>query len=168
LVGEEFLYAVAQVGATYAGFSTLVAVVAYKGETGPIPARIYYMLLLSLMVVLASFLPLLVQYFGLIQESAWRIASGVYAVAWGSYWVNAIRTIRSRFGSIEGLSFLNRFNTYVVHPVSVSVLVLGFIGAWGGQVSAVYATTLFVMLYMSAYLFFQIVMSFLKDRKNSS
>lgn len=167
MVGEEFLYAVAQVGATYAGFSTLVAVVAYKGETGPIPARIYYMLLLSLMVVLASFLPLLVQYFGTNHEFAWRIACGFYALAWGSYWINAIRTISRRFGSIKRLSFLNRFNTYVVHPVSVAVLVLGLIGAWGDWVSAVYATTLFVMLYMSAYLFFQIVLSFLNDRKSS-
>lgn len=163
MIGEEFLYAVAQVGATYAGFSTLVAVVAYKGETGPIPARIYYMLLLSLMVVLAAFLPLLIQYFELAPESAWRIASGSYALAWGSYWVNAIRTIRSRFGSWRRLSFLNRFNTYAVHPASVVVLVLGSIGIWGELVSAVYATTLFVMLYMSAYLFFQVVMSVLRD-----
>lgn len=168
MVGEEFLYAVAQVGATYAGFSTLVAIVAYKGETGPIPARIYYMLLLSLMVVLASFLPILVEYFGINHESAWRIASGLYGLAWGSYWMNAVRTIRSRFGSTKDLSFLNRFNTYIVHPVSVAVLVLAFSGAWGDRVSAVYATTLFVMLYMSAYLFFQIVINFLKDRKNSA
>lgn len=167
MIGEEFLFAVAQVGATYAGFSTLVAVVAYKGETGPIPARIYYMLLLSLLVVLASFLPLLIQYFAFTPESAWRIASGLYALAWASYWINAIRSIKSRFGSIQRLSFLNKFNTYVVHPASIAALVLGSIGALGGRVGATYATTLFVMLYMSAYLFFQIVISFLKDRKNS-
>lgn len=164
MVGEEFLYSVAQVGATYAGFSTLVAVVAYKGETGPIPARIYYMLLLSLTVVLASFLPLLIQYFQIAPELAWRLASGLYALAWGSYWINAIRSIKSRFGSIKSLSFLNKFNTYVVHPASIAVLVLGLIGALGDLVGAAYATTLFVMLYMSAYLFFQIVISFLKDR----
>lgn len=167
MVGEEFLYSVAQVGATYAGFSTLVAVVAYKGETGAIPARIYYMLLLSLIVVLASFLPLLIQYFQLAPELAWRLASGLYALAWGSYWINAIVSIKNRFGSIQRLSFLNKFNTYVAHPASIAALLLGLIGVLGDLVSAAYAAALFVMLYMSAYLFFQIVVSFLKDRKNS-
>ena len=36
MVDSDFLYTVAQVGATYAGFSTLVAVVGYREQTGPI------------------------------------------------------------------------------------------------------------------------------------
>ena len=61
MVDSDFLYSVAQVGATYAGFSTLVAVVAYREKTGPISGRIYYMLLLSLIVIMSSFLPQIVQ-----------------------------------------------------------------------------------------------------------
>ncbi len=122
MVDSDFLYAVAQIGATYAGFSTLVAVVAYRGQTGPIPARIYYMLLLSLIVIMSSFLPQIVQYFGAEKMLAWRISCALYAVVWSGYWANALRTIKTRFSSQSELSFLNRLNTFAVHPIAIAVL----------------------------------------------
>jgi hypothetical protein len=166
MVDADFLYAVAQVGATYAGFSTLVAIVAYRGQTGPIPARIYYMLLLSLIVIMSSFLPQIVQYFGADNMLAWRIASALYAAAWTGFWISALRTIKTRLKSHSELSFLNRLNTYAIHPAAIAVLSLGAFGLWGDLAGAVYATALFVMLYMSAYLFLQIVTGFLRDRES--
>ena len=105
MIDPEFLYAVAQVGATYAGFSTLVAVVAYRRDTGPIPGRIYYMLLLSIIVVAFSFVPAVVQNYGA--------------------------------------------------------------GVWGKSIGAVYATALFIMLYMSAYLFLQVITGLLEHNASS-
>jgi len=166
MIDADFLYAVAQVGATYAGFSTLVAVVAYRGEIGAIPARIYYMLLLSLIVIMASFLPQIVQYFGADSVLAWRIASAIYAVAWVGYWANALFTISKRFSSQSELSLLNKLNTYALHPAAIATLLLGAFGLWGSRAGAAYATALFVMLYMSAYLFLQIVTGFLKDSES--
>ncbi len=166
MVDSDFLYAVAQVGATYAGFSTLVAVVAYRGQTGAIPARIYYMLLLSLIVIMSSFLPQIVQYFGAEKMLAWRISSALYAVVWSGYWANALRTIKTKFSSQNELSFLNRLNTYAIHPIAIAILYLGAFGLWGDLVAAVYATALFVMLYMSANLFLQVVTGVLRERES--
>jgi hypothetical protein len=85
VVDPEFLYAVAQVGATYAGFSTLVAVVAHRRDMGPIPSRIYFMLLLCIIVVAFSFVPAVVQNFGATESEAWRVASALYGFVWGAF-----------------------------------------------------------------------------------
>ena len=162
VIDPEFLYAVAQVGATYAGFSTLVAVVAYRRDTGPIPSRIYYMLLLSIIVVAFSFVPALVQSYEATEAAAWKIASALYSLVWGAYWINALITLRSRFRIGRDLSFLNKLNTYLIHPSAIIVLLLGAIGVWGNSTGAVYVTALFIMLYMSAYLFLQIIIGLLE------
>ena len=124
------------------------------------------MLLLSLIVIMSSFLPQIIQYYGAENILAWRIASALYAAAWTGYWINALRTIKRRFNSPSDLSFLNRLNTYAVHPSAIALLLLGAVGLLGDLAGAVYATALFVMLYMSAYLFLQIVIEFLRDRES--
>ena len=160
----EFLYAVAQVGATYAGFSTLVTVVAYRNNPGATPARIYYMLLLSIMVVGFAFVPAVVQTYGATEPISLRISSALFGLAWGAYWINALATIKSRFHQMQNLSLLNRLNTYLFHPGAIVVLILGAAGIWGDSTGAVYATALFTMLYMSSYLFLQIITGLLDHK----
>jgi len=164
VLDSEFLYAVAQVGATYAGFSTLVAVVAYRRDMGPIPGRIYYMLLLSIIVVAFSFVPAIVQNYGATESASWRMASALYGFVWGAYWINALVTLKSRFRDRGDLSFLNKLHTYFVHPGTIIVLFCGALGLWGTAVDAVYATALFIMLYMSAYLFLQVITGLLEHK----
>ena len=159
----EFLYAVAQVGVTYAGFSTLVTVVAYRRDIRALPARIYYMLLLSIIVIAFAFVPVIVQTYEFSETVAWRVSSGLFAVVWAAYWINAIVTLRTRFPVWDSLSFLNKAHTAVLHPGSAIVLFLGAFGVWGRFTAAVYISALFVMLYMSAYLFLQIIIGLLKD-----
>ena len=125
MVDPDFLYTVAQVGVTYAGFSTLVTVVAYRSDMKAMPARIYYMLLLSIIVIASAFLP----------------------------------TILS--------AYLNKVNTVVVHPGAIILLLTGTLGIWGKFTDAVYVTALFIMLYMSAYLFLQIIVDLLDTEPGS-
>jgi len=162
MIDTEFLYAVAQVGVTYAGFSTLVTVVAYRRDNRTLPARIYYMLLLSIIVVAFSLVPAVCQAYQLSEAVNWRISSGLFGVAWGAYWINAIVTLKKRFPVWDSLTLLNKANTAVIHPASASVLLLGASGLWGQLTAAVYATGLLVMLFMSAYLFLQIIVDLLK------
>jgi hypothetical protein len=166
MIDLEFLYAVAQVGATYAGFSTLVAVVAYRSDPGAIPARIYYMLLLSIILVAFAFVPAVVQTYGATEAAALRISSALFGLIWGVYWINALATIKSRFRQMRSLSLLNKVNTYLIHPGAVFVLFLGAAGVWGTSIGAAYVTALFTMLYMSSYLFLQIIIGLL-DHKAS-
>jgi hypothetical protein len=167
VIDPEFLYAVAQVGATYAGFSTLVAVVAYRRDTGPIPSRIYYMLLLSIIVVAFSFVPAVVQNYGANESAAWKVSSALYGFVWSAYWINALITLKSRFRIGSDLSFLNKLHTYLLHPGAIIMLFSSAFGAWGKSAGAVYATALFIMLYMSAYLFLQIITGLLEHNASS-
>lgn len=152
---------------TYAGFSTLVTVVAYRRDLQALPARIYYMLLLSIIVISFAFVPVIIQTYEVGETVAWRISSGLFALVWGAYWINAIITLRTRFPVWGSLSLLNKVNTAVLHPGSVIVLALGAIGVWGGFIASVYISALFVMLYMSAYLFLQIIIGLLEDNQRT-
>lgn len=163
MIDAEFLYAVAQVGVTYAGFSTLVTVVAYRRDIRTLPARIYYMLLLSIIVIAFAFVPVIVRAYDIGDSLGWRISSGLFGAVWGLYWIHAIATLRNRFPVWESLSFLNKANTVVFHPGGAIVLLLGAFGLWGERTAAVYVTALFVMLYMSAYLFLQVIVGLLED-----
>ena len=167
MVDPDFLYTVAQVGVTYAGFSTLVTVVAYRRNMGAMPARIYYMLLLSIIVISFAFVPVVIQTYEVSETIAWRVSSGLFGAAWGAYWINAIVTLRTRFRVWETLSTTNKLNTAVMHPGSIICLFLGSFGVWGMYTSAVYVTALFIMLYMSAFLFLQIIIGLLDDQTGS-
>ena len=97
MVDLDILYTVAQVGVTYAGFSTLVTVVAYRSDMKALPARIYYMLLLSVIVIACAFLPAILLAYGVSESAAWRISSGLFAALWCWYWINAIVILKTRF-----------------------------------------------------------------------
>lgn len=167
MVDPDFLYTVAQVGVTYAGFSTLVTVVAYRRDMSVVPARIYYMLMLSVIVISFAFVPVVIQSYDVSETTAWRVSSGLFGAAWGVYWINAIVKLRTRFRVWKTLSTINKLNTAVVHPASIVCLFLGSFGVWGMYTSAVYVTALFIMLYMSALLFLQIIIGLLDDQTGS-
>ena len=161
MVDTDILYTVAQVGVTYAGFSTLVTVVAYRSEMKALPARIYYMLLLSGIVIACAFLPIIFLAYSVGESAAWQTSSGIFAVLWCWYWINAIVKLRTRFRVWGSLTLLNKVNTVVIHPATFISLFAGMIGLWGNLAGAVYVTALFIMLCMSAYLFLQIILDLL-------
>ena len=167
MVEPDLLYTIAQVGVTYAGFSTLVTVVAYRRDMEALPARIYYMLLLSVIVVTCAFLPSIFLAYELSETTAWRASSGLFGAAWCAYWVNAIVILRTRFRVWDSLALLNKVNTVLVHPIAFILLFVGMAGFWGKSVGAVYVTALFIMLYMSAYLFLQIIIDLLDTQSES-
>ena len=167
MVDPDFLYTVAQVGVTYAGFSTLVTVVAYRSDMKAMPARIYYMLLLSIIVIACAFLPTILSAYELGGSIAWRASSALFGAVWCTYWINAIVKLRTRFRVWGSLTFLNKVNTVVVHPGAIILLLAGALGLWGKFTDAVYVTALFIMLYMSAYLFLQVIIDLLDTETRS-
>lgn len=161
MIDPEFLYTVAQIGVTYAGFSTLVTVIAYRRDMKALPARIYYMLLLSVMVVVCSFMPIILLAYEINDSTAWQVSSGLFGVIWCVYWINAIVNLRTQFRVWNSLAFINKVNTAVVHPAALILLFVGMTGYWGKSTEAVYITALFILLYMSAILFLQIIIDLL-------
>jgi len=55
----------------------------------------------------------------------------------------------------------------LLHPGAIIMLFLSALGLWGTVIGAVYATALFIMLYMSAYLFLQIITGLLEHKSSS-
>jgi hypothetical protein len=78
---------------TYAGFSTLVTVVPYRRDMRALPARIYYMFLLSIIVIAFAFVPVIIQTYEVGETVAWRVSSGLFAGVWGGL-IGSMRSLR--------------------------------------------------------------------------
>jgi len=153
----EFLFAIAQVAATFAGFSTLVVVVrqdARRTRGALVTARLISMLQRSLITILSCFVPFLPRYAGLSAIYSWRLSSGVFFVAWLIHYVHNLYRLRSQ-GVFAHLSGYNRWNVFVVDPVTMAALALGSVGFWGSNIEVVYLCCTLVMLYICGFLFLQ-------------
>ena len=94
MVEADFLFTIAEVAAAFAGFSTLVVVVARRSRdtTGRLATtRLTNMLRLSLLVILFSLVPYLPTYSGLSKIGAWRVSSGLFATLWLAYIAYGLR-----------------------------------------------------------------------------
>ena len=154
MVEADFLFTIAEVAAAFAGFSTLVVVVARGShDTSEVAsARLTNMLRLSLLVILFSFVPYLPAYVGASEASAWRISSGLFALLWLSYLVYSLRDM-VRFRGRVGV--VNKINFFGVEPVAILVLTAGAFGLWRSYIGFVYLSSLLAMLYVSGFLFLQ-------------
>ena len=166
VVDQNFLYTLAEIAAAFAGFSTLVAFIAARQISDLEPTRVIAMLSLSIMVVVFCLLPALPQMYGLPASTYWYFLCGFYASIWACYYAGILRNLRhggpdAGFGA---LPFLNKLNTFCIHPLSIAAMAFGASGTTGLHPALVYVTGLFVMLILSAQLFIQIVLSLTRTR----
>ena len=167
MVEADFLFTIAEVATAFAGFSTLVVVVAQRSrDTSELAsARLTNMLRLSLLVILFSFVPYLPAYFGLSEVSAWRISSGLFALLWLSYFVYSLRGML-RF--LSRISLVNKINFFGVESLAILVLTAGALGVWRSYSGFVYLSSLLAMLYISGLLFLQQVIEISRDEPAAS
>lgn len=153
----EFLFAIAQVAATFAGFSTLVVVLRQdprRARGALVTARLVSMLQQSLITILFCFVPFLPRYAGLSAIYSWRLCSGLFFVVWLIHYIHNFYRLRGQ-GVLTHLSRSNRWNVFVVHPVAMAVLALGSFGLWGSSIGMVYLSCTLAMLYLCGFLFLQ-------------
>jgi len=160
---HEFLLTLAEVAAAFAGFSTLISFVAARKISNLEPTRIIAMLALSIMVVLFSLLPSLPELYGL--DTYWHTLCALYAAAWLFYFAGIVNNLRlgGLGANLKSLPILNKINTFGIHPISIIVLILGAGRFINIPPSWLYVTGLFVMLFLSAQLFIQIVISLIRS-----
>ena len=168
MVDYEFLYSLAEVAAAFAGFSTLISFVAARKISSLEPSRIIAMLALSIMVVLFSLIPSLLVQYQLDQSTSWQVLCALYAATWLFYFAGIVNNLRvgGLGASIKSLPLLNKLNTFGVHPISILALALGALRIIDTPASWLYVTGLFVMLFLSAQLFIQIVISLIRSEFN--
>ena len=165
MVEADFLFTIAEVAAAFAGFSTLVVVVARRSRdiSGRLATtRLTNMLRLSLLVILFSLVPYLPTYSGLSKIGAWRVSSGLFAVLWLAYIAYGLRHMVLD-GTLRRASRVDKFNFFVVETLAVLALAGGALGAWGDRTSLVYLTCLLAMLYISGWLFLEQVIDISRD-----
>ena len=154
----DFLFVIAEIAAAFAGFSTLVVVVSQgRGSAGTASGhRLVSMLRLSLLVILCSLIPYLPSRLGLAEASAWRLSSGFFAILWVVYYVSGLRLLGPKAGRLHA-SLINKINFFGVETLAILGLAAGALGAWGNQVAFVYLCSLLAMLYVSGWLFLELV-----------
>ena len=161
MVEADFLFTIAEVAAAFAGFSTLVVVVAQRSRDSTSElstVRLTNMLRLSLLVILFSLVPYLPTYSGISRVGAWRISSGLFAALWLAYIAYGLRHMVLD-GTLRLASRVDKINFFVVETLAVFALAGGALGAWGDQTGLVYLTCLLVMLYISGWLFLEQVIN---------
>ncbi len=162
MVEADFLFTIAEVAAAFAGFSTLVVVVAQRSRKGLVAAiRLTNMLRLSLLVILFSLVPYLPVYFGGSAIGAWRISSGLFALLWLAYLLAGLRQALPH--GFRGYSLLNKINFFGVEALAILALFGGAFGAWRSETAFVYLCCLLAMLYISGWLFLQQVVEIARD-----
>jgi hypothetical protein len=164
LVEADFLFTIAEVAAAFAGFSTLVVVVAQrsrKGRAELAAIRLTNMLRLSLLVILFSLVPYLPAYLGGSVIGAWRISSGLFALLWLAYFLAGLR--QSLPHGFRGYTLLNKINFFGVEALAILALFGGAFGAWRSETAFVYLCCLLAMLYVSGWLFLQQVVEIARD-----
>jgi len=160
----EFLFPIAQIGAVYVGFSTLIVVVVqqFTGARGALEAiRLDSMLRLSFLAVIFSLFPYLPYYLELPVETTWRISCLFLGLGWLMYYIHRIRWIRSprHKDALRYMSAVNRANMFITHPLGILGVLLGALGLWGKLVGFAYLSGIFILLLMAASVFLQLVKS---------
>ncbi len=156
---DDFLFTVAEVAVTFAGFAGLVTVVSQrlaKTQREFDVVRFRDMLLLSLITAAFALFPTLPVVFGAGEEFTWRISALLYLIAWGGFGLQGtligVRLSRSGTRPFSRPLF---WNNLVVHiPVIVALLLVAVDASLVAGVRAgVYLAALYAMLYLAgAYL----------------
>ena len=169
MVEADYLFTIAEVAAAFAGFSTLVVVVAQRSRVGTgelSTIRLTNMLRLSLLVILFSLVPYLPMYSGISSVGAWRISSGLFAALWFMYMAYGFRHMVLD-ETLRRASRIDKINFFVIETLAVLALAGGALGAWGDQIGLVYLTCLLVMLYISGWLFLEQVIDISKHEPDA-
>lgn len=163
MTDADFLLAIAEVGATFAGFAGLVTILARRVGKAPTSEAevhlLYRMLLVSMLAVAAALVPRLPLRFGANELEAWRVSCGVFFAGWLLYYVPTVRRIIAVIDPsalIGGRALL--YSNQLVHVVVGAGLATGAAGLWGDTTPAIYLLALCAMLYMAGVLFVTLFM----------
>ena len=158
---SDLLLTTAEVSIAFAGFASLVTLLARRSTDDRLPldvARLRGMILFSLLALAFSLFPFLPHLLGTSAAAVWRISSVALLVAWGSgVWFQG-RYVRrvgaSRFGSLLITGPLSLFAGVLLAVNSVLDL--------AEYSAAIYFFSLFSMLFLSGFLFFLTFLSVLR------
>ena len=156
---QEFLLTIAEVSATFVGFSGVVGV--FRECTGKLEVQyqrhlLFQMITTGLSALAISLTPFLVAAFGFPEPKVWRISSGIYVL---------FSTLLTILGTYQGCPFIwtglaSVRTAKVIALVAtfvVGISILNCLGTFSGRASAIYLVALFWTLGLSGFFFTRMV-----------
>jgi len=156
---DEALLTYIEVAVAFAGFSALVTAIRDRGvATNPhLWVRLRGMVELSLMVAAFSVGAISIRAYGVADGIAWRICSGLLAVAWAAQFLFVVaRAQRLHRAGFPFGSRPYRYFLYAIASVSTASLVTNAIGWWPSP-GAVYFTNLGLLLVVAGVWFIRLL-----------
>jgi hypothetical protein len=133
---SAYLYALAQVGVVFAGFTALFTMLRQTLGGEPSPMDLFFtrnLLILSFLVVFGAMLPSLLAAFSLQRDLVWRAASAIVAVPLLAFVVSLPwRRRRVLSGRTPGFIWLRES----IHVAVVAILAVNIVGLPGGAAGA--------------------------------
>ncbi len=156
---QELLLAIAEVSATFVGFSGIVGV--FRERTGKLEVgyqryQLFQMIVTGLSALAMSVTPFLVAAFGFPEPLVWRISSGIYV------FFGTLLTILAIYQSCPFLragldSVLSTRVIALVATFIMGISILNALGAFSSRASAIYLVALFWTLGLSGFFFTRMV-----------
>ena len=156
---QELLLTIAEVSATFVGFSGIVGI--FREHTGKLEVRyqrhlLFQMITTGLAALTMSVNPFLVAAFGFTELWVWRIASGIYVFC---------GTLLTILGIYQSRPFIRaslvsvRINRVIalVTTIVVGISIMNVLGAFSSRASAIYLVALFWTLGLSGFFFTRMV-----------
>ncbi len=152
---QELLLTIAEVSATFVGFSGIVGVV--RERTGKLEVRyqrhqLFQMISTGLSALAISVTPFLVAAFGFPEPMVWRISSGIYVFFGTLLSILAIYQscpyVRAGLASVRITRVIALVTTFVV-----VISIMNVLGAFSSRASAIYLLALFWTLGLSGFFF---------------
>ncbi len=156
---QELLLTIAEVSATFVGFSGIVGV--FRGRSGKLEVRyqryqLFQMITTGLSALALSVSPFLLAAFGFSEPLVWRISSGIY-VFFGTLLTflgiyQSRPFIRAGLDSVRTTRVIALVATFVV-----GISIMNVLGAFSWRASALYLVALFWTLGLSGFFFTRMV-----------
>lgn len=159
---SDTLLTLAEVGVAFAGFTGLAALlVRSRVDPRAHHARFRAMIESALIVVVFSILPLVLSALGLSERAAWRIASGLLAVAL----LAEITAAGSRTLGLTSRSFSTGLSVvlFALLALASCLLLANAAGFFAELIGGVYLGSLFALLIGAAILFLRVLLAFMPE-----
>ena len=158
---DAALLTYAEIAVAFAGFAALVTAFRRGGTAGverPLAARLRGMIEVALLAGLFSIVALSIRAFGVADETAWRVSSGLLAVAYFvSHLVWFSRGRRMNRAGIEYGGRPIRSFYYALGAASIASLVANALGAFPSATGPVFLSNLGALLFLAGVLFIRLV-----------
>jgi len=160
----DTLLSIAEIAGVFVGFATLLTFIRRRAELEDRSRDAYLLasvVLISVMVIVATLVPVALNRYGLSELIVWRVSSGVFFIL---NWINILFTARATqgFRAVHSQRRALAVTVWSLEPLLQISLLFCIIGVWKSVAGAFYITALSVSMIQVSLVFSSLVVELLK------